>query len=162
MVALCLAFLIAVWVGGALLWAGASVRLSGNLAGPLAVLGSHASAGAAAFAAMALLNRQADGCVWLSYPAWGGAAAGAVLGGVAAVEFGHHQAVLKGVFAELAAWPLLPDWAAWLMLLSAGLPHLLLSVRHLPANIASLPTARRRVGVTVGIMGAAVLVVRLF
>ena len=153
-VVLYLAFMVAVWVGGALLWAGAAAGLAGDFSGPLAVLGSHASAGATAFAVMAMLNRQADGCVRLNHPAWGGAAAGAVLGGVAAVEFGHHQAVLKGVPPELAAWPLPPDWAAWPVLLSAGLPHLLLSARHLPPTMARLPVALRRATVVAAVVVA--------
>lgn len=156
-----LAFVVAVWVGGALLWAGAAAGLPGGFAGPLAVLGSHASAGATAFAAMALLNRQADGCVRLNHSAWGGAAAGAVLGGVAAIEFGHHQAVLKGVPAELAAWPLPPAWTAWLVLLSAGLPHLLLSARHLPPTMAPLPVALRRAAVVAAVVAASGLALQV-
>ena len=38
-------------------------------------------------------------------------------------------------------------------MLSAGLPHLLLSARHLPLETASLPMALRRAGMVAGAAG---------
>ena len=156
-----LAFVVAAWAGGALWLAGAAAGLPAGIGPPLAVLGGHAAAGAVAFAALALLNRLADGCVRLAHPAWGGAAAGAMLGGVAAAVFGHHQAVLRGVPPEEAAWLLPPEWAAWAVLLLAGLPHLLLAVRRLPAGMAPLPAALRRAGMVGAVLAVAGLVLRV-
>lgn len=108
-------------------------------------VGGHIALGAVSLAlAMNMAGWREDRC-WVQVSSgWlGGAAGGALLAGT----------MLAG------AWTLQHgvriSWFCWL----AGLPHLLLSARHLPTDMAPLPIALRRTAVALGLMLAVVLLV---
>lgn len=82
----------------------------------------------------------APGQGWL-----GGAAGGAVLVGLTLIGIWTLQ---HGVHIS---------WFCWL----AGLPHLLLSARHLPQNLAAPPVVLRRATVLFAVLLAPVLLVGL-
>jgi hypothetical protein len=77
---------------------------------------------------------------WLGGAAGGVLLAGAIVAGVWTLQHGVRI-----------------SWFCWL----AGLPHLLLSARHLPPDMALLPVALRRAAVLLAVLLAAGLALRL-